>query len=238
MNNLSFSFSLVDFLAYVFPGIVIILAIFIITLFIPQCKEVISNIEITWVIGLIGIAIAYLFGMLSSNVFFLLGFEKRRFVKGTDIENPLSNPLLEDFRNDIRSAYNQLFGECNTWSRKQYYLIRSVVREQAPQSAEYANRQNSLRHMRKNSIIPVWFWGGVGISAGIKMFFMEFKGDVLAGISIIIISFILTWFLTYVLLEGAARNREFEVRDYCLAFLHLNKLGRLVPGEVNSGTED
>lgn len=235
MTKSSFNFALVDFLSYVFPGIIAVLALLTVSLFIPILEKQIANIEVTWVTGLIGIAVVYFLGMLSSNSIFLLGLEKRKFTKSGDIENPLNNRLLEDFKGEIKIAFERLFGTYDKWSKNQYYLIRSVVRELAPQSAEYANRQNSLRHMRKNSILPLWLWGLAGVVVGIKIIC---AGNTIWGLVLIVLSATLTYLLTHILLEGVVRNREFEVRDYCLAFLSLYKLGKLTPEKIQSNAKD
>lgn len=213
------SLSLTDFLSYIFPGLIMLLGLLVLAIqTLPSSSWLMDPDSISWGVGLLSIPVSYYLGMISSGLLRLARIDGTSLGSNGEVDKPLSNPMLEEHQERIKTAYRRYFGANTTWSRQTYYAMRAVVREYAPRSAEYANRQIALRHMRRNSILPSIIWAIVGLTYGIRV---ACGRDWILGVAFIGLSTFMGGLVVYAFIRGSRNNRLHEVRDNCLAFMIL-----------------
>jgi hypothetical protein len=214
-------FSITDFLAYLFPGAGLLVALLLITNSFVPVEKVFAPFWSSLAGGALGIALSYVLGTICSSVVQVSGI-KERAVKGEVIGN---NPNLQSRISQIEEAFSNVFNPTKDWTKSEFYAMRVAVHCVDPNLSSIIQRQNSLRQIRQNSVLPVIVWGFFGALKGLQ------KGDWL-GYSLGSASIILSVLLVLALRRAAGRNRQFEVRDCGLAFLTLYKLGKFEKGAM------
>jgi hypothetical protein len=202
-------FSLEDFLAYFFPGVIASCGIFVLLLLTPlkaNLLEQTANITT----GVIFVVVSYILGVILS------GFSEIPFswIKGYKAAIPakmLRPSFVEAFQKTFAISGKSPF----TWSRDYFYLCRSLVISHIPNAASLIQRQSSLRQLRIN-LLPsyvIWLaagllWGGWWIG----------NGDPTLGWGLVIGSFVLVGLIGWITAERAISNEYREVREVLTAF--------------------
>lgn len=217
MKEDSFSFSLTDFLAYLFPGIIMLVAIAVLIRLSPY-KYLLAEIPSNIITGVFLIACAYFVGISISS---LMGSLQKPLDKFFDAYNPTSEIPLTNFEDDVKKAFINIFGDHGEWSRSHLYLARTLIREKMPKCVSVIERQSSLRQIRRNIVLPVLFLGVIGIIAGIKM--IVNAKQVGWGMSVILISSFGAYVIARTLIKnGTHANRKREVREVCCGLVAYN----------------
>ena len=222
MKESYMKFSFNDFLAYLFPGTVMLLSI-IFTLLLTPAKQILVEIPYNFASGTIAVILAYFTGVIVSS--FTYSFEDKiyKLLKHSD---PIDSVQLPGFEEKVKSTFDEVFGNHGEWGRNHFFISRSIIRELAPQAAEAAGRQNTLRQLRRNSIIPIWFLCLSGCLWGYHhAFLINHWLNHFWGVFLIITSVVSCVIITYFLIAvGMHRNRKREVREICTAIILLPKL--------------
>jgi len=218
--DISNRFSLVDFLAYFFPGLISTLGLSLLLLLTPLGTSL-TLLPANFATGIILLTISYVIGVVLS------GFAEIILRKGAKPESRLwvkaAIPIPE-FREEIISAFSTIFEEETKaeWSATHFYICRSLVFEFMPGLAQLIQRQSSLRQLRMNLIPAVTILSIVGVGWGIRAInnTMPVWGYGLA------ISSVILWFpIVATIINRMNRNEEREVREVLTAFLAGYKKG-------------
>jgi hypothetical protein len=230
-KNVLTQFSLTDFLAYLFPGTIGLAALIALSQIIEPAETIkiidpasyVANnlpksveLFVTVITGLFGIAASYVLGIMFSSITFLLGIEKiiNRLWKA---RNPYRNGHLTSLHSEIDKVNEYLLNlksrpnEKDLDSGSLFYIYRGVVRAEDIKTTVFAERQSSLRQIRRNLILPLILWGIV-----LVLYYPYNNSFLYIALTLIILSII-------GIVKGINRNREFEVRDYCLGAWRLYK---------------
>jgi hypothetical protein len=220
----SFDFSLMDFLAYLFPGTMMILVIAAVIRISPF-KYLLYQIPLSFVVGVIMIACAYCVGVSISSA---MASVEGLFLKYFRLSDPTARVELEGFESDVIDAFAKVFGDRGSWSTNHFLLARTLVCEKMPRCAAVIERQASLRQLRRNIVIPVLCLGIVGTITGVKVFLTSpnhrYWGAFLIPVSL---------FSCYLIARGLIKNgmhsnRRREMREVCFGLLTYNH-GAMAP---------
>lgn len=234
-------FSLTDFLAYLFPGafgfaaIIIILNNYkLITVIFGDLIKLAENAQIFLAIltGSIGIAISYILGILFSG---LLGtfeqmvedrsginpFEhKYTWHLKAELINIMSTLGLSEILQEINKPETSNSNDKkkrNKLGRNIFYILRAIVRAEDQNVTIHAERQSSLRQIRRNLVVPLFLWAWALLPHIYK-----------SWISLLIFGVFYLFFFAGIF-YGTKRNRDFETRDYCLGAWWIFKRTQLFP---------
>ena len=220
--DISKQFSFTDFLAYLFPGIFGTSGIFLLLMSTPLNKSL-SQLSIDLSTGVLLLVISYILGVIFSGLAGDIILLFRRLTRKKDLReglylNVFSNALLDAFRDTFKVDEKSQI----EWSEEHYSMCRSMVAEFMPETDLDARRQNGLRQLRKNLIVPILIWFAVGILEGIR----ELGGNARDwGVSIIIASTILAFLALKTLMDRMRGNEQREIQRVLLAFLSAYKIG-------------
>ncbi len=211
MKEISFNFSLTDFLAYFFPGIILVfggVVFFKIIFFQPLT----INVDVSLTTGLILAASAYFVGTINASLTPIIEKKINRFF---GLSSPLLTIQLDGFENDVQTAFDEIFGTRNFWSMDHFFITRALIQENMPKCAESSNRQSALRQARLNSLIPVLFYGLIGVTQGAKFLWIYGFKDTMTfwGIGFILISIFGSYIVIRQLVIRLGENRKREVRE-------------------------
>src|SRR5688572_26957624 len=117
----SFDFSLMDFLAYLFPGTMMILVITVLIRISPF-GHLLYQIPLNLIVGVILIASAYCVGVTVSSATASIEGPLLRYFHLSD---PVEVIPLSKFDHDVNNAFAQAFGDHGAWSRDHFYLARA-----------------------------------------------------------------------------------------------------------------
>jgi hypothetical protein len=220
--DISKQFSFTDFLAYLFPGILGTSGIFLLLMFTPLNNSL-SRLSIDLSTGILLLVISYILGVIFSGLAGDLILLFRRLRRKKDLRESL---YLTVFPNEVLDAFRHTFQLDEKaqiqWSEEHYSMCRSIVAEFMPETDLDARRQNGLRQLRKNLIIPILIWFAVGILEGIR----ELGGNARDwGITIIIASSILAFLILKTLMDRMRGNEQREIQRVLLGFLLAHKIG-------------
>jgi hypothetical protein len=151
------------------------------------------------------------------------------FEKVFGLANPVHSLQLDGFEEDVMNAFNEIFGDHGVWDCNHFYLARALIREKMPSCAAEIERQDSLRQIRRNSVLPVLFLGLAGVVAGVRIFFTsQVDSRFFWAVAFSLSSVVATVIITKTLVKnGMYGNRKREVREVCsglLAYYHQMKL--------------
>lgn len=214
--DVSSKFSLVDFLAYLFPGGLTTIGLVLLLLLTPVFNNL-PDFQIDWLVaGLLLIIISYSIGVIFSG--FAEEIEYRIAIKRSP--RIKSTIPLPDLKNDIIQAMNELLGKPKKnnleWTVSHYYLCRSFIWKYVPESKEILVRETSIRQLRLNLLHTVTVWVIAGIGWGIKLINEQVLGW---GITLLVLS-IFAWYpLCRTLIDRMRSNEIREVREVLSAFL-------------------
>lgn len=213
-------FSLMDFLAYFFPGIIGTLAIYVLLLLTPLSSSLtFSSIDVT--VGILILSISHTIGVILS------GFSSpivNRLQKAAKFKNPRANIPFSGFENDILKAFNSIFDQHlnnkDEWNEKHYNLCRALVLEYMPSMAQIAQRQSSLGQLRRNLIAPILLWAAAGIGWGIR--FLT-NNEANTGVWLILLSLVLSFATIRATLTRTNRTELREVEAIFAGLIVGNK---------------
>jgi hypothetical protein len=148
-----------DFLAYLFPGTVTLIALAAAVSLSPF-RRLLTGMSANVVTGFLLVALSYFAGTVISSLTYNLEARFRRHFK---LQDPRTEIPLDSFRIEIQVAFQEIFGVEWGCSVDHFYLARSLIRERMPSSMRVIDRQSSLRQLRRNSIIPTVLLGVIGV---------------------------------------------------------------------------
>ena len=219
--DISSRFPLVDFLAYLFPGIVDTLGLYQLLLFLPLSSPL-PSVQADFFTGVLFITLSYIVGVVVSG--FTEIVMKKGWAKGP-IWSKSIIPVPE-YKEEIIAAFNQLMQKDtdakSEWSLSNFYICRSLVLERMPRMAQTIDRQGSLRQLRMNLIPAISIWSLVIVFQGIQELL---NNQVALGVSLIVIPILLWWPITKGNINRMNRNEDREVREVLTAFLVGYKTG-------------
>jgi hypothetical protein len=217
-------FSLEDFLAYFFPGILSTLGIFVILLYSPiKFTELIN--EFALVIFLILLSISYSVGVLFAGL-------SEKIFRNADIKGKFPK-RIEKFENELMKAFRTTFdlGDKEIiWGPDTYYLCRSLVVEMMPNIGSFIHRQIAIRQLRMNLFIPLVIWIINGFIFGVVAIRQWPESNRFWGIILIVFLILFTPVIMKNLKDRMDSNEEREVREVISAFLagfHSNSLKKI-----------
>lgn len=220
--DISKQFSLTDFLAYFFPGLFSTLGLYLLVRLTPLSSSL-NALPSDLTSGLIFLALSYILGVIFSGFSMSLTEWMEKIQKHQDVWDTLQP---EQFQEELLHAFRDVFnpGKENgiQWSREHFYLCRSLVIEKMPVVAQRAERQSSLRQIRRNLIFPILIWFIVGVAWGLNTI-NQGKPD--WGISLIILSALVSFFTLWATIARMYNNEKREVRRFLIAFLAGYKAG-------------
>jgi hypothetical protein len=214
-------FSLVDFLAYLFPGVVATLGLYILLLLTPL-KDMLRHLSADLATGILFLIVSFILGVVFSG-FSEIAIKWREPEDRARIKSSI--PLV-NFENDIVSAFRDILKpnqeNAAQWSKEQFYLCRSLVIERMPNCAQLIQRQIGLRQLRMNLAFPMIIWFFAGLGWGIHQISNSeyFWGVILIAVSV---SFVIPAFI--MILNRMDSNERREVREVLSAFLAGYRMG-------------
>jgi hypothetical protein len=215
--NITERFSIEDFLAYFFPGVLGTLGLFLLLLLTPL-QELFTHInkDLEALLIILGLALCYIIGNTLAGVSEM----SFRYRKGNKRTAPIKSqiPAFSGLENEVIKAYRQFFHiEGNfEWTDTHYYICRSLVLEYVPHFSSLIQRQSGLRQLRLN-LIPVFIiWIVVGVCWGIRI---TFSNDVLWGSILIVGSIVIGYSIIRTLLNRMNSHERREVREVLTAFI-------------------
>lgn len=214
--ELSNKFSLVDFLAYLFPGGLTAIGLVLLLLLTPVFNNL-PNFQVDWLAaGILLIIISYSIGVIFSGFAEILEYRIaiKRYPR---IKATIPFPEL---KNDIIQAMNELLGKPKEnnleWTVSHYYLCRSFIWKYVPEAKEILVRETSIRQLRLNLLHTVTVWALAGIGWGIKLI----NDQILGWGIILLVGSMLAWYpLCQTLINRMRSNEAREVREVLSAFL-------------------
>lgn len=211
--NISEHFSLEDFLAYLFPGVVGLAGIYSILLLTPL-QVPLSQLPTDVFMSIILLIVGYIVGVFLSGISeILLGSARIGTYKS-------KLPFGKDTNEAILKAFQQVFGGPELtekkWSSEQFYFCRSLIGECMPSTLPALKRQSGLRQLRINLLPSLVIWCGVGVGWGIRYWLSHEAG---IGIGLIVSSVVLSVVFMLVTINRARSNERREVREVLTAFL-------------------
>jgi hypothetical protein len=219
--DISNQFSLVDFLAYLFPGITGVLGIYLLLLLTPLSTSLMS-LPIDLTTGVLLLALSYVLGVVFSGFAEIIVRGRIRRKSFQWVKETIQVPGFEE---EIETAFCVTLGsgdEKVEWSASHFYLCRSMVLEFMPGVAPRVRRQISLRQLRMNLLPAVTLWVIAGVAWGIKVI-----GDNMRawGYGLIAGSVGFWVLVVWALANRMASNERREVREVLTAFLAGYKKG-------------
>ncbi|GAM10755.1 hypothetical protein OR1_03052 [Geobacter sp. OR-1] len=237
MQSITSKFSLKDFIAYLFPGLTWLLSLFVTLSVNKGFRDIFLNTE--YINKFIAAAIfyciplAYLLGAIASSVGHVLEDLLIKIceipIKSTNKEKKKTDDEKEKIDaffyvvNDVLNVKidKDSINKSTDLIRSNYfYLARTFVGELLPYSLEHSERQDTVRQMRRNSLVPVISW----VLTGVTWYFL---GDQLSPqqksillTTSLFFGFIVLWALCY----GIYKNRASQLRDIYLGLLALPSL--------------
>jgi hypothetical protein len=202
-------FSIEDFLAYLFPGMIGTLGICILLLLTP-IKDPLLAFPTDITTGIVFLVLSYIIGILLS------GLVERR------LGGPLKEPILlhDDIKRAVIEAYKDTFKISKEtqmeWPTDYYYSCRSLVVETMPNALPSFQRQSGLRQLRMNIIPSLCIWLVAGMGWGI---WGLINNQLVWGSALIVVSIGLFWWMATTTIDRMNHNQKRAVREVMTAFL-------------------
>ncbi len=208
-------FSLEDFLAYLFPGIVGTLGLYVLLLLTPL-SSLLTTLPLDLATGVLLLALSYVIGVVLSGLAEIALEPKRQRMHLGWVRNKI---LIPGFEQEIISAFWTTFGKSEEgeaeWSSTHFFLCRSLVLEFMPGLAQTIQRQSSLRQLRMNLIPSITIWAIAGVMWGLRLI-----ASVPAWGYALAIGSAIAWLLIVgTIVNRMNSNERREVREVLTAFL-------------------
>jgi hypothetical protein len=234
-------FSIADFLAYLFPGMLSLSGLYVILLLLPidaSIPKPPDNLGF-WVFLL---GLSYIFGVLHASVTDLFFREYGREKRG---DKNKGNIQIKDekLKMAVIDAFNSVFldppqrnikggktttsekDEVNNWNKYCYYICRSLVIEKMPLASSHGVREGAYRQLRMNLIIPLIIWGLAGSWWGIQNWNQNIPPIWIMGRIVVFIAPIASILLIINLIIMMDIHEKREVREILSSFLAGYKTG-------------
>ena len=211
--DISGKFSLEDFLAYLFPGIIGTLGLYLLLLLTPL-NPLLVSMPMDLATGILVLALSYVIGIiLSGFAEIVVDFARRRNPEKW-AKNTIPVPKFED---RIKTAFDVVFGqkERTEWSASHFFLCRSMIIEFMPGLAPRIGRQGGLRQLRMNLVPALTIWLIVGIAWGIA----SIPNTPAWGYALLTGSVVVWFLVVWTIVKRMKRNEIREVREVLTGFL-------------------
>jgi hypothetical protein len=233
-------FTIADFLAYLFPGILSLSGLYLLLLLTPLQYYLKLPEEIGgWLAFLI---LSYLTGVLIGTVTDALVRERPKTLRRK--QNKGNIQIHDDkLKTAVMEAFNDIFLSQKgknikkpskliaplEWNEYHYYVCRSLVADALPRAAASGLREGAYRQLRMNLIGSIVIWGLAGILWGLML--LSQAGTIYTvnemsivipkewSISLIIVSVLMPLFLVSNLLTMMDKHERREVREILTTFL-------------------
>jgi hypothetical protein len=213
--NLSEKFSLVDFLAYLFPGVIDALGLYLLLLLTPL-RPTLAQVPIDLATGILLLTVSYVIGVVLSGFSELIVKYISQRVTRTWVKNTIPVP---GFERAIADAFDATLGgpevTLSGWTATHFHVCRSWVLERMPGVGQQIQRQTSLRELRMNLFPAATIWLGAGVGWGIRLLV---DGLVAWGCALIVGSALLWFLIVRTLYNRMKRNEQRETREVLTAF--------------------
>jgi hypothetical protein len=208
------SFSITDFLAYLFPGVFGTTSVFVILILTPL-QPLISQIPLDIVTGVLFLAISYPLGVIFSG---FSGAFIRVYNKITLTSTQRNIIPLTSFQVEVQSAFNELFHitDNRAWSSEHYSACRALISQFMPAIDIDAQRQNALRQLRRNLVFPIILWFLTGLAWGR---YLIYQNNELWGFTLVATSLIIALSSLITMLDRMHKNDQREMQKVLIAFL-------------------
>ena len=241
-------FTIADFLAYLFPGVLSLSGIYAILLLTPFQHFLQPPKDIGIGGWLAFLFLSYITGVLIATVTDTLFRERpkslRRKQNKGNIQihdDKLKAAVVEAFHDTILAQKGTTARKTNKsiapleWNEYYYYVCRSLVTEAMPRAAASGLREGAYRQLRMNLIGSIVIWGVVGILWGWILLSQAGTAYAINGNNIIIpeewstsliaVSILLPIYLVSKLLIMMDKHERREVREILTTFLAGYKTG-------------
>lgn len=214
-------FSLVDFFAYLFPGMAGMLGVLVLLLLTPL-RGTLHFLSVDLSTGVLFLSMSFIMGIIFSG-FSEIAIKWRK----PEIRSTIKASIqLANFKGEILEAFRGAL-ELNRddkvqWSSEHFYLCRSLVLEKMQSCAQLIQRQSGLRQLRMNMTFPIFIWFAAGIAWGI---YEIANREAFWGISLLIVSAFLVLPTFLMIVNRMDSNEQREVREVLSAFLVGYKTG-------------
>lgn len=214
-------FSLVDFFAYLFPGVAGTLGVLVLLLLTPL-RGTIHLLPVDLRTGILFVAVSFIMGVIFSG-FSEIAIKWRK----SDVRSRIKASIeLPHFKNDILEAFRSAFelnrDEKLQWSKEHFYVCRSLVLEKMQNCGQLIQRQSGLRQLRMNMSFPIIIWFVAGIAWGL---YEIANREFFWGISLLIVATSLVLPTFFMIVNRMDSNERREVREVLSAFLVGYKVG-------------
>jgi hypothetical protein len=233
-------FTVADFLAYLFPGMLSLSGLYVLLLLTPLQHFLKPPQEIAG--GLAFLILSYLTGVLIGTVTDALVRERPKTLRRK--QNKGNIQIHDDkLKIAVMEAFNDIFlSQKGTISRKtskpavplewneyHYYVCRSLVADSLPRAAASGLREGAYRQLRMNLIGSMLIWGVAGTLWGLVLLSQAGTSYAINGINLVItrewsgsliaLSVLLPVFLVSNLLTMMDKHERREVREILTTFL-------------------
>ena len=219
--DISSRFSLIDFFAYLFPGIAGTLGLLVLLSLTPL-KGTFNVFSTDLSAGILFLAVSFIMGVVFSG-FSEIVIKWREPKARANIK---TSTQLDNFQKDILDAFRDVLklnrDEKLQWTRNHFYLCRSLVFEKMQNCAQLIQRQSGLRQLRMNMTFPIFIWFSAGVAWGI---YHIRNRELFWGITLIVISISLVIPTFLMIVNRMDSNERREVREVLAAFLIGYKAG-------------
>lgn len=214
-------FSVVDFFAYLFPGMAGMLGVLVLLLLTPL-RATLHLLSADLSTGVLFFAASFIMGVIFSG-FSEIAIKWRK----PEIRSTIKASIeLANFKDDILEAFRGALDlnkdAKGQWSSEHFYLCRSLVLEKMQSCAQLIQRQSGLRQLRMNMTFPILIWFAAGVAWGINEIVNR---ELFWGISLLAVSALLVLPTFLMIVNRMDSNERREVREVLSAFLVGYKAG-------------
>jgi hypothetical protein len=214
-------FSLVDFFAYLFPGMAGVLGVLGLLLLTPL-RVALHLLSADVSTGVLFFALSFIMGVIFSGFSEIVIKWRKPEIRST-IKASIQ---LANFKADVLEAFRGALDLSKDdkvqWSSEHFYLCRSLVLEKMHNCAQLIERQSGLRQLRMNMTFPILIWFAGGIAWGI---YEIADSEPFWGISLLIVSALLVLPTFLMIVNRMDSNERREVREVLSAFVVGYKTG-------------
>jgi hypothetical protein len=219
-------FSINDFLAFFFPGVISLIGIYLLLLLTPLHAEILA-IPLDFSTSVFMFVFSYVLGAFCSKL--LPNIEETIYDSLIKKPDPRSTLSLFPLKNDLLIAFKSVFltddPEVYFKTNMGFYYCRAAIRLKFDRVSYDAEWQNNLQQMRRNLIIPVFILMSAGILWG--NYFINYSPKNW-GIALLVVS---TVFGLYIILYSIPRamyaSRKREARIIFTSFIAAYKMDLL-----------
>lgn len=224
-------FSLYEFLAHLFPGIISLTAIYCILLLTPL-QEMLLSLDVNFTFSLFFFALSYVVGLVSKSwsrwiMKILLWIKRDKEFSYRDIIP------IPTFEAEIKKAFKEVFkfseSEELNWTKEHYYLCRNITSVVIPDVGRKVEQEVSRKRLRTNLFLSIFLWLVTGIIWGIWIILF---GSLVWGIVLIVFTLVIFYSILVTNLRRVSKTDKLEVKEVLNAFLAAHKVGMFEKGNI------